>query len=1053
MRPIGIDWRVALGATLALLVVLTALRSLPFLTTPENLQAFWVMGFAQSFANQSLMSIHAVNFGLPEPTPIMFGLAGAYLASLFLAVGLQPADAYAVTVALWFSLAFLSAWRLSSLLGATGHTATLMATLWLTMPIVFGHVGYSMVACGIALLPWYFLTAIRLWSMQTETSVNIRLRDAALFWLACLVSIFMDGYSFVMFAVGTSLLAAYRLLRYPFGRARLLLLAGTVHGSGFAVAYVMYTAYVGRSEFEANSLDFFRGFGADATFFLVPTATVYWLWDALGLSVVRTRMHYFGDPSVWTTTYSLPMIIVGLVAWWRTRATNRLSTGVLVLALFGFYMALGPSLKIDSVRPPVSVAHPDPSQLDSTMPAELAVMPTGSGWLSENLPGFRNMRAAYRWTALGLFGMWVLAILMLAQTQGWYRVAGLVVVGFIVLSDIPNLRTGVEQGMANRRLFAAIDETLVANLRTTVSPSEKMAILPFDNDFLAGYLAARANIHVYNIGGDKNLANAQRHWPRLLLQMGDVNKSFSGRILLLLAEQNVDVVLLPYVDLEKIGFGRVEHLLPPPLKGKGLMVPVVSELRKFEHLVVDEWPQFALVRLAPEYRGKPMAEIVYRALLSGMPFPWTPPRSGIALVDGWHEPEIKHVWSGERATLNLPVPENCGACYAFLEFGVLAASEENPVAVRFSLGKEGASDYWTKSLHLHKSHGHSLAIPMKGRPGLQRLTIAAAARSPSSLGIGVDERALGLALRSVDMLAMRYPLSIADKPDPRHLAFALSEGWHVPEAEHVWSEGRAGINVPLPDRCGASDCYAFLKFGVFAAAADHPVTVQFSLTGEGTDTRWTKTLVARRPDGHALAIPMRGRRGLQKLTLEVVGAVSPKDMQLSGDERIIGISLRSMEMIAPGDYSLRIGEVGQAATRGFVLSEGWHSAEPGHVWSEGRAAMNLPVPRQCEDCGVQLKFGVFAASESRPVAVQFTLSGDDGTGPWTETLVAHGPGGQSVFIPMKGRHGLQHLAIEVPLATSPQALGMSEDARVLGIALRSAEIVSHAKAAQQLLSR
>lgn len=1039
------NWQVLLGALLALLFVLIVQRALPFLTVPTNLQAFWTMGFAQSFANQSLLSVYAVNFGLPEPAPIMFGLAGAYPAGLLVAAGLQPADAYAASAALWLSLAFLSAWRLSRSWGAGGHAATLLATLWMASPIVFGHAGYSMVAFGIALLPFYFLAASRLWSLGGEAGATVRARDAALFWIACQVSVFMDGYSFMMFAVGASLLAAYRLARISSDRVRLALVAGPVHGGGLVAAYLLYAAYIGRPEFEANSLDFFRGFGADVTFFVIPTATVSWLWDILGLSVIRSRTDFFGDQSAWTTTFSLPLIVIGLVAWWKTRKHSRMAGGWLLLALFGFYMALGPSLKVNSVRP-VPAEKLAAAQLDSTMSAELAVMPTGSGWLSENVPGFRNMRAAYRWTALGLFALWALAALMLAQARGRQRTVAMAAIAFVVLSYMPNLKDSVLQGMANHRLFATVDRTLVADIRSSVSPAEKLAILPFDNDFLAGYLAARAKVHVFNIGGDKNLANAQRHWPPLLMQLGLLDPSFPGEVLLLLANQEVDVALLPYVDIDRIGRGLEERLSPLPLDRKATMAPVVEQLRRSGLLAVDELPYFALVRLTPELRGRPAAEIIYRAILATTPYPWTPPRSGLALANGWHSPEAEHVWSMERAMLNLPVPDNCGACYAVLKFGVLTGG--GAAQVRFSLGRDGTPGYWTETLPVSKPGGHSVAIPMAGRRGLQQLAIEAPARSPSSLGISPDDRPLGLALRSVDMVTMRYPLVIAQRPDPRQLAFTLSEGWYPPELEHVWSEGRAIVNLPVPDSCGVGDCYALLRFGVFAASEDRPVKIRFSLRGGGTARGWTQTLVARKPNGHALAIPMRGRTGLQQLTLDVAGVTSPKALGVSGDERVIGISLRSLEMIDPGNYSVRIGEVGSAETLGFVLSEGWHLAESKHVWSEGQAAMNIPVPRQCRDCGVLLKFDVFAADETRPVNVRFALTGDGAPGPWTEDLTARRPAGHSLFIPLHGRRGLQRLAIEIPMATSPQTLGLSADARTLGIALRSAEIVTNSSAAQ-----
>ena len=324
--------------------------ALPFLAAPTRAQAVWTAGFAQSFVNDSLLSIYAKNFGGPQPAWIMFGLAGAYPAGLLIAFGLHPVDAYAATAALWLSVSFLSAWYLGLQLGVRPWLSVASALLWISMPVIWAHAGYSMLSFGIALLPLYFLATYRVLALKSVEELG-RARTACLFLAICIIAVFMDGYTFMMFVVGSIILAAYVFVRTPQSRRHLLTFAFPLFAAGWILAYLLYAAYIGKTEFDPSSLKFFRGWGADVLFFIAPTRGIYWLWDAIGWSVARSDRDFFGDASVWTTTFCLPLILAGAIAWFLTRSHNALATGFLLMALFGLYMSLGPSLKIGSVRP------------------------------------------------------------------------------------------------------------------------------------------------------------------------------------------------------------------------------------------------------------------------------------------------------------------------------------------------------------------------------------------------------------------------------------------------------------------------------------------------------------------------------------------------------------------------------------------------------------------------------------------------------------------------------------------------------------------------------
>lgn len=582
----------------ALGLVLFLHGAVPFVALPTLLQALWTTGFSQSMANDSIFSIYATNFGAPESAAISFGLTGAYPAGLFIAVGLYPADAYAAMAAVWLTVAFFGAWRIGLLFGLRSSLATLAAVLWMSMPVIWGHAGYSMVSLGIGLLPFYFWTALRVFTRQ-PTRRSEAVSTGALYLVACLIAVFMDGYSFTMFAVGASLLGAYAYVRLGELRRHLLVYAFPIHVVAFALAYLLYASYIGKRGYPADSLDFFRRFGVALTFLAIPTQGMHWVWDALGLSVPRSDQVLFGDASVWMTTFSLPVIVVGLVAWWRTKRIAPLATGFLIIAMFGFYMALGPSLKIDSTRPKQVI---EAGKMSPLMPPELAVGPTGSALLSANLPGFKNMRAAYRWSALGVFGLWALIVLLLARENSkMAKTSVAVLVALLILSNLPNPVVKWTKDVAHRNAFFAIDADLLTDMKSVLREGERVAFLPYRNDFLINYLASRLKITTYNVGGDKNLFETRKHWPPTMRQfkMGQVDSGFADRILLLLARQEADAVVLPYIDML-----WAPNAWPAPTKFKKEMAPIISALHASGFIVLDERAYHAVARVAPQFKAQ-----------------------------------------------------------------------------------------------------------------------------------------------------------------------------------------------------------------------------------------------------------------------------------------------------------------------------------------------------------------------------------------------------------------------------------------------------------------
>lgn len=754
--------------------VLVLHGALPFVAMPTLGQAVWTMGFSQSFVNQSLLSIHALNFGAPAPAFIAFGLAGAYPSAVFMALGLHPADAYSAMVALWLGLGCFGAWRVALNAGASTSVAAVATLLWMSLPVVWAHAGYSMVSLGMALLPFYFWAALRLFRSPSRQWAEAS-RSAALYLAACIISVFMDGYTFVMFAVGATLLAAHACLRSAELRRYLFAFALPVHIAAFALAYSLYSAYIGKSQFDASPLDFFRGWGVDLTFLAIPTKGGLWLCDVLGLSVPRSTREHFGDASVWQTTFLFPLMAVGLVAWLRTRRRSPVATAFLVIALVGTYLSMGPSLKLNSIR---SAGIQLSAQVNGSMPAEAAIGPTGSAWLSENVPGFKNMRASYRWLALGALGFWLLVVLLLSDLEATRQYSWLWSISVLLIAlNLPHLVRKTRESVALRDNFLQLDRSLLGDLGSSLRPGERVAFLPYGNDFLANYLAARTGVRAYNVGGDKNLATAMEHWPQTMLQFraNQVDGAFAERVLLFLARGEVDAIVLPYfdllwsahlwpckaevlrtstVDLASV-FGGIEWQCPSEVRAG--LAPAVAVLTRSPYLSVEARDLYAVIRLAPGLPSQASAgELAPRIRRAKIDYPIRfearSPELVWVLHEGWNDLETAHVWSTAHAALDLPVPQACSQreCVAAAKFGVFGASQTRPVAVTFRSMDEAHT--WSARFAADGST-QEVRIPLpKDAPGLRVAIDVPEATSPNTLTGSVDGRVLGVSLTSIELV-------------------------------------------------------------------------------------------------------------------------------------------------------------------------------------------------------------------------------------------------------------------------------------------------------------
>jgi hypothetical protein len=148
-------------------------------------------------------------------------------------------------------------------------------------------------------------------------------------------------------------------------------------------------------------------------------------------------------------------------------------------------------------------------------------------------------------------------------------------------------------------------------------------------------------------------------------------------------------------------------------------------------------------------------------------------------------------------------------------------------------------------------------------------------------------------------------------------------------------------------------------------------------------------------------------------------------------------------------FRMKLGEVvkmnGPEQPSQHILGKGWYDGEATGTWSTDSADLWLPLGDECatgEGCELAVRFSILPIASNETMTIQ--ASSDGATSTWTVTpenaaAEEHRLDLGTFFAAGSGRH--VHLSI--PGATSPKKLGLSEDARTLGIMIQ--ELVVRSK--------
>ena len=494
--------------------------------------------------------------------------------------------------------------------------------------------------------------------------------------------------------------------------------------------------------------------------------------------------------------------------------------------------------------------------------------------------------------------------------------------------------------------------------------------------------------------------------------------------------------------------------------------------------VSDEATRAALARERRLLRWAARGEVGQRRLQ-------VPAREAVELADlkdyggfgdGWAYPDEAGIWTqGPRSQLALALAGNGESNYVLaLSLGSICVAPDASLRVEALVNGERAADHafgygdpeWHIELPAHVPAGGEVDLTFEIEQP----------RTPLELGWSVDDdRRLGVLLRTITLLpgdddAARAGLArerrllrwaargeldrgrLHVRPreavEPADLSDygAFGEGWMLyPDQAGVWTEGSRSELALALDGIGESDYALTLSLGSICVGSDASLRVEALVNGERAAARDFSYGDSEWRFYSPSPVPADGKADL---TLMIEEPSSPLELGWSADDRRLGILLRTVTL-EELDRSVREGEtIVFAADSGAerFLGEGWSMLEPTGVWTDGeRASLVLKLTDAPPgDAELVLEVDPFVTREHPELKVDVSAQGEQlGARVFRHRRALLRPGKGHpplhVVVPASVRDERGRTVLELRLRdpASPVDLGLSGDARRLGLRLRS----------------
>lgn len=520
----------------------------------NNFSAMTMMAAnTQCVINDGIFSIsYCSNFGFPIGYPFLEGLPFIYLSAITAKLfNLSPYIANVLTGILFIEVALISVYLLLIKLGSKKFIAIMMGFLFLSLPIIYKQSGYLYLMYGFALIPLYILLEaflIRNFANNQRKTTLMIFSTLAIYTAIRSLSIFMDGYSFVMSGTISGLIVCFFILKsikkdsITYLRIPAIIIIGNIS------AILLYQFYVpGNANYPIMPIDFFRAAGIDVVGFLLPSEA-YLLADKLDIAKNWEGLKFYGDGSNISMYYIGFILLVTYLFYLFTKVkkTNFIHKVIIIAGILAFIISLGPSIKINDTREVENKINITFS--DYLMPPEAATINMHTDQLFVKIPGINNMRAVHRWYIIFILSVIVTSSLFLTDISKKQKILSYLILGLIIVELFPNIGTLNGKYTNNYHALKNFDKDVIETMQKYIGEDEKIFFISKENDFLANYISAKLNTKSYNAGGDKNFGITSKFWPNTIKNMRNTGEQ-NLNVYAAIKEGGVDKIILPHFNL------------------------------------------------------------------------------------------------------------------------------------------------------------------------------------------------------------------------------------------------------------------------------------------------------------------------------------------------------------------------------------------------------------------------------------------------------------------------------------------------------------------------